>query len=105
MLIAAKSAQQPGAAATVPDPPDYTKCIAAVRQALPKPAKGQKPPTTAQLRTQCRQRYEGLRDQVMQFLINTEWLRGEAKDQDIKVTPAEITKSFNQQKQQQFPKA
>jgi foldase protein PrsA len=106
LAVASKSSQQPGAPApaAVPDPPDYTKCIAAARKQLPKPAKGQRAPTTAQIKGQCRQQYEGLRDQVMQFLINAEWLRGEAADQDIKVSPAEITKSFNQQKQQQFPK-
>ena len=106
MVVAAKSSQQPGAAApaAVPDPPDYTKCVAAARKALPAPAKGQKPPTDAQLRNQCKQQYGGLRDQVMQFLINAEWLRGEAKDQGVKVSQAEITKSYNQQKAQQFPK-
>jgi foldase protein PrsA len=106
MVVAAKSSQQPGAAApaAVPDPPNYTKCVAAARKALPAPPKGQKPPTDAQLKNQCKQQYEGLRDQVMQFLINAEWLRGEAEDQDVKVTQAEITKSYNQQKTQQFPK-
>ena len=105
LTVAAKSSQQPGSApAAVPDPPDYTKCIAAARAQLPKTAKGQPAPKTSQLKTQCRQRYEGLRDQVLQFLINAEWLRGEAADQDVEVTDAEITKSFNQQKQQQFPK-
>ncbi len=106
LAVAAKSSQQPGApAAAVPDPPDYTNCVAALRKQLPKPAMGQKAPTTAQIKAQCKKQYEGLRDQVMQFLINAEWLRGEAADQDIKVSQAEITRSFNQQKQQQFPKA
>jgi parvulin-like peptidyl-prolyl isomerase len=106
MIVAAKSSQQPGSAAPaiVPDAPNYTKCVATLRKTLPKPAKGQTAPTTAQLRTQCKQQYEGLRDQVMQFLINAEWLRGEAADQDVKVSQAEITKSYNQQKAQQFPK-
>jgi foldase protein PrsA len=106
MLVAAKSSQPPGAggAVTVPDAPNYTKCIAAARKAQPKPTKGSPPQTDKQLKATCKQQYEGLRDQVMQFLINAEWLQGEAGDQDIKVTDAEVTKSFNQQKKQQFPK-
>jgi foldase protein PrsA len=107
MLVAAKSSQPPGAggAVTVPDAPDYTKCIAAARKAQPKPTKGQPKQTDAQLKATCKQQYEGLRDQVMQFLINAEWLQGEAGDQGIKVSDAEVTKSFDQQKKQQFPKA
>jgi foldase protein PrsA len=106
--VAAKSSQQQGAPAantTVPDAPNFTKCIAAARAQVPKPAKGQPAPTVKQLKAQCLQQFNGLRDQVMQFLINAQWLKGEAADQNIKVTDAEITKSFNQQKQQQFPKA
>src|SRR5829696_6010729 len=42
MEVAAKSWQAPGAAAaSVPDAPGYTKCVAAARKAAPKPAKGQ----------------------------------------------------------------
>jgi foldase protein PrsA len=106
MTVAAKSSQPPGAGAApaVPDAPNYTKCVAAAKKAQPKPAAGQPAPTVKQLKATCKQQYEGLRDQVMQFLINAEWLQGEAADQDIKVTDAEVTKSFNQQKKQQFPK-
>lgn len=103
MLVAAKSSQPPGAggAVSVPDAPNYTKCIAAAQKATPK---GQPKQTVKQLKATCKQQYEGLRDQVMQFLINAEWLQGEAGDQDVKVSDAEVTKSFNQQKKQQFPK-
>jgi foldase protein PrsA len=103
MLVAAKSSQAPGTAgaASVPDAPDYTKCIAAAKKAA---VKGQPKQTDKQLKAQCKQQYEGLRDQVMQFLINAEWLQGEAADMDVKVSDAEVTKSFNQQKKQQFPK-
>jgi foldase protein PrsA len=107
MAVAAKSSQPPGAggAVAVPDAPNYTKCVAAARKAQPKPTKGQPAQTDKQLKATCKQQYEGLRDQVMQFLINAEWLQGEAGDQGVKVTDAEVTKSFNQQKKQQFPKA
>ena len=70
----------------------------------PKPAKGQPKVTDAQLKTQCKQEYEQLRDQVLQLLISFQWIQGEAKEQGIKVTDAEVKKSFDEQKKQSFPK-
>jgi foldase protein PrsA len=105
LRIAALSSQQPGSTTkvSVPDPPDFTKCVAAKQKSAPKPAKGQPKPSTAQFKTQCKQEYEGLRDQVLQFLIQAEWIQGEAKDQGVKVSDAELKKSFEQQKKQSFP--
>jgi foldase protein PrsA len=101
--VAAKTSQQGTA---VPDPQDgYVKCIAAKRKTTPKPAKGQPKVTDAQLKTQCVQEYNTLRDQVLQLLISFKWIQGEADSMGVKVTNAEVTKSFNQQKKQSFPKA
>jgi foldase protein PrsA len=102
MLVVAKSTGQPNAA--VPDPPDYTKCVAAKRKTQPKPAKGQPKVTDEQLKQQCKTEYNQFRDQVMQLLTTFQWIEGEAKDQGIKVTDAEVKKSFEQQKKQSFPK-
>jgi foldase protein PrsA len=106
LLVAAKGSQAPGSngKAQIPDPPDYKACIATQRRTLPKPGKGQKAPTDAQLKTQCRQQYEGLRDQVMSFLVTAQWIEGEAKDQGIKVSDAEVKKDLATQKKQSFPK-
>ncbi len=101
--VAARSSGQ-GAKATVPKPPDYTECIAAKRKTTPKPAKGQPKVTDEQLKTQCKQEYEQLRDQVLQLLISFQWLQGEAKEQGIKISDAEVKKSFDTQKKQSFPK-
>src|SRR3954451_8556844 len=68
LTIAAKSQQAQGAGGaqvSIPDPPNYTNCVAQKRKTLPKPPKGQKAPTDDQLKAQCKQEYEGLRDQVM----------------------------------------
>lgn len=103
MNVAAKSTGQANAA--VPDPEaEYKKCIAAKRKATPAPAKGQPKVTDEQLKTQCKQEYEQLRNQVMQLLISFEWIQGEAQSMDVKVTDAEVKKSFNEQKKQSFPK-
>jgi foldase protein PrsA len=101
--VAARSSGQ-GANAAVPVPPEYTQCVANKRKTTPKPAKGQPKVTDEQLKAQCKQEYQQLRDQVLQLLISFQWLEGEAKAQGITVSDAEVKKSFDQQKKQSFPK-
>jgi foldase protein PrsA len=103
LQVAARSSGQ-GAKATVPQPPDFTECVAQKRKTTPKPAKGQPKVTDDALKKQCEQEYNQLRDQVLQLLISFQWLEGEAQDQGIKVTDEEVKKSFDQQKKQSFPK-
>lgn len=98
------AAQGKKPAVSIPQPPDFTACIAKKTKEAPKPAKGQPKPTAAQFKTQCKQEYEGLRDQVLQFLISSEWIQGEAKDRDVKVSDAEVKKQFETTKKQSFPK-
>jgi foldase protein PrsA len=109
MTVAANSQAQSTAgtasASAVPDPPNYTQCIAQKKKAAPAPAKGKPKTTDAQYKTQCQQTYQGLRDQVLNFLISAQWLEGEATDMKVKVTDAEVQKSFNATKKQSFPKA
>jgi foldase protein PrsA len=40
----------------------------------------------------------------MQFLVSSKWIDGEAKDQNVKITDAEVNKQFAQTKKQSFPK-
>ena len=103
MTVAAKSGGQSGAAA--PKPPGFADCIKQKRKTTPKPAKGQPKVTDSQLKTQCKQEYNSLRDQVMQLLVSFEWIEGEAKAKDIKVSDKEVKASFDKQKKQAFPKA
>jgi foldase protein PrsA len=100
LATAAKGNAQGGTAA-VPDPPDYEKCVAA-KAKTPVP-KDQKKPTDDALKKQCKSEYDALKKEVMQFLIQAEWVQQEAADQDIKVTDAQIKKSFEDQKKQAFP--
>jgi foldase protein PrsA len=100
--VAAKSSGQPNA--SVPDAPEFKKCIAEKRKALPKPAKGQPETTDKQLKDQCQQEYNALRDQVMVLLTRIKWIDGEAKAQNIKITDEDVKKSFEEQKKQVFPK-
>jgi foldase protein PrsA len=100
--VAAKSGGQ--GATAVPKPPKFTECIAQKRKTTPKPAKGQPKVTDSQLKTQCKQEYDSLRDQVLQLLISFKWIEGEAKEMGVKVTDAEVKKSFDKQRKQAFPK-
>jgi foldase protein PrsA len=100
--VASKAGGQANAAA--PKPPEFVLCVTQKRKATPKPAKGQPKVTDTQLKTQCKQEYEALRDQVLQLLISFRWIEGEAKEMDIKASDAEIKKSFDKQRKQAFPK-
>ena len=102
LKAAASGSVAPGQAAVVPDPPNFTNCIAQQRK-TPVPEGGKKP-TDAQLKTQCKQQYDSLKQQVMQFLISATWIQQEAEERDIEVKDAEVKKQFEDQKKQSFPK-
>jgi foldase protein PrsA len=94
-------AQGSGGTTAVPDPPDFEKCVAAKKKA-PVP-KGQQKPSDATLKKQCKTEYDTLKTEVMQFLIQAEWVQQEAENQDVKVSDKEIKQSFEDQKKQAFP--
>jgi foldase protein PrsA len=85
-----------------PDPPNFTKCIAA-KQKQPLPAGVPKPDAKA-LKAQCKQEYDGVSQQTLQFLITSQWLSQEAKKRKITATDKEVQTTFQQQKKQSFPK-
>src|SRR5918999_339929 len=100
-LGTAVSGQAQGGEAVVPDPPQFTKCVAAKKDA-PVP-KGQEKPSDAALKKQCQQEYDTLKREVMLFLIQAEWVQQEAEEQGVEVTDASVKKSFEDQKKQAFP--
>jgi len=102
--IAASTSVAPGAAKVQYKAPDYAACVAGKRKSAPKPAKGQPQTTDAQFKTQCKTEYEGLRDQVMQFLILEKWVTNEADDQGVNVSAKEAETQLQTAKKQSFPK-
>jgi foldase protein PrsA len=102
LQAAAHGSAAPGSAVTVPDPPNFAKCVA--NQAKQPVPKGAKKPTSVQLKTQCKQQYDALKQQVMQFLVSAEWIQQEAKKQGVKVADKEVQKQFADQKKQSFQK-
>ena len=76
----------------------------AAKKTAAKPAEGQPKQTDADFKKQCEQQYDQLREQVLGLLISFEWIEREAEEQGVKVTDAEVKKSFEEQKKQSFPK-
>lgn len=107
MKVAAQSTAigEPNAKPAVPEPPQYTACIAHLQATAPKPAKGQKPPTAAQLKKQCESQYKSLQSEVLGFLISSQWVIGEAGSLGVKLTDQEVHKQFEKIRDSQFPKA
>jgi foldase protein PrsA len=110
LTIAAASSSQaaPGQTApkpVVPDPPSFTACIAHLEAIAPKPAKGQAKPTAATLKSECQQQYTALQQQVLGFLISSNWVIGEASSLGVKVTDKEVEAQFEKIKKQQFSKS
>jgi foldase protein PrsA len=103
-VAAASSATTAGAKPTIPDPPKYTACIASAKAAA-KPTKGQAAPTESALKSQCEQQYKSLQQEVLGFLISSNWVLGEASSLGVKISDAEVKKNFEKIKSQQFPKA
>jgi foldase protein PrsA len=99
-LTAAVKSQAQGGTATVPDPPDYAKCVAAKKK---QPVQGQSKATSAALKKQCKSEYTTLKRQVMQFLIQASWVEQEASKQHITVPAKTVKASFEKQKKQAFP--
>ena len=84
--------------ANIPDAPDFEQCVAQKRKTAAKPAKGQPEPTAAQLKTQCKNEYDQLKNSVLEFLIRSTWLDNEAGEQDIKVTDKDVQKKLDDAK-------
>jgi foldase protein PrsA len=106
--VSAQGQQNPSATAppkvAVPDAPEFTKCIANKKKTAAKPAKGQPEPTEAQFKQQCQTEYDGLKNQVLSFLIRSTWLDNEAKSQKVTVSDKDVQKQIDDAKKQAFPK-
>lgn len=68
----------------------YTECIAQVKKTVPKEQKV----TETQLKEYCENIGKQIKDQAISQMLTTQYLRGEAKDDKIEVSDAEITKAL-----------
>jgi foldase protein PrsA len=60
-------------------------------------------PTQAQLKGQCQQEYNALRDQVLEFLIRGNWIEQETAKQNVKVSNKEVQSQIDAAVKQAFP--
>ncbi len=104
-IAAASSSSGSTEKPAVPEPPNYTTCIAHLAKTSPKPAKGQKAPTTSELKSECATQYKSLQSEVLGFLISSSWVTGEAAALGVNLSDAEVKKEFTKIKTTQFPKA
>jgi foldase protein PrsA len=88
--------------AQIPDAPSFTKCIANKKATAAKPAKGQPEPTESQLKGQCQQEYNSLRDQVLEFLIRGNWIEQETDKQKVSVADKDVQKQIDAAVKQAF---
>jgi parvulin-like peptidyl-prolyl isomerase len=105
LVVAQKSqiaATAPGSLAPPLDSPNFTACVAFHQQNDPKPPKGTPNPTPASLKAACAQAYTGALQQAVPFLITADWLQGEAADQNITLTTAEVAKMLKTIESQMF---
>ncbi len=80
-----------------PDPPNYTKCIAAKKKTSPKLSQ-------SALKKACEKDWNNSKDTIMTSLIQQKWFELEAEDRGITVSDADVKTRFGQLKQQSFPK-
>jgi foldase protein PrsA len=86
----------------VPDPPNYTRCIAYLRQVeaerpVPKPI-----PPAPVLKQRCRARYEGTRTHMIDFLTTYHWLELEAAERGWGVSTAAARADLERHIRSQF---
>ncbi len=104
-VAAASSATGTTEKPAVPEPPNYTTCIAHLAKIAPKPTKGQPALTTKQFKSECETQYKSLQSEVLGFLISSQWVLGEASSLGVSLSDAEVKKEFTKIKTTQFPKA
>ena len=103
-VASASSATGVSGKAVVPVPPDYTACIAHLAATAPTTGKAAKP-TNAKLKKDCESQYKSLQQEVLDFLISSQWVLSEAKALGVNVSDPEVHKQLVKIKQEQFPNA
>jgi hypothetical protein len=104
MAIGAATVEMPKASGPLPqpvayEPPDFTACVAHLQISAPKAA------TPAQLTAKCTKTYKSIQTRILNFLITGYWLRGEATEQHVSITEAEVRKKFEEEKRTNYPTA
>ncbi len=100
-VITAKSAAETSGTTVVPDPPDFTRCIAALRREAS--TRRGPAPSEVTLRAQCRTQNEQVLRGTMASLIQQIWIEKEAEEQGVSVSDAEVRRQLEQTRRESFP--
>lgn len=78
----------------IPDPPQYTKCMAFLK-AHPTPAESAEgKPTPARLKANCKRKERILETKVTKYMIAYRWEKGELARRGLSLTPSELNKAI-----------
>ncbi len=90
----------PNAVIPVYTPPDFKECVA---QKTAAGAKSKKPVTPAAAKSECQAAFDQTKQPVMQLLITSQWIDGQASAMGIKITDEQVNKKLAETKKQAFP--
>ena len=85
---------RPAPRGLVSDPPDYRACKAAIESIGPPKEAVAARLDAKHVRLQCRQLYEGVKEQAVSFLIQTMWTAREARRLGVEVSSSEVEQSL-----------
>ncbi|MGA2469407.1 MAG: peptidyl-prolyl cis-trans isomerase [Solirubrobacteraceae bacterium] len=91
---------QVGTPPPLPVPPHYTACVAYYRTLA---ASESVKATTSEFKANCASQYSQLKQQVMELLLVSVWIQGEANDRGLHVTSAQVAKQVKTTIAAQFP--
>jgi hypothetical protein len=103
LTIGEATVQMPRAGRPAPTPvayvpPRFTACVTRLRGASPSDG-------DAQLKDRCRRAYEAIQARILGFLITGDWLREEARERHVSVTPTAVQSRFEEERRSHYPKA
>jgi parvulin-like peptidyl-prolyl isomerase len=106
--VATSSGQLNQVKPVAPEPPAYTACIARLKSIAEVELKAKavkSVPSESKLKASCETQYKSFTQEVMAFLLSSQWVIGEAQSLGVKLSDAEVKKQFLKIKSEQFPKA
>jgi hypothetical protein len=104
MRIGAATVEMPVPGRPLPQPiayrpPKFTACVDHLR------ARTAKSTPTATLRARCRATYKSIHARILNFLITGFWLRGQAAEQGVSVSEAEVRRTLDEERHRYYPSA
>lgn len=88
----------------VPDPPDYTACIAYLKSARQSLVESGPKPTALQLKGKCRQKSQELQEITLNTLILWDWTIAAGEALGMKASDAEVRQRFAEENKNLFPR-